>query len=424
MGKFPELLQIFKRALWGDRKEPTPDTRTELGKLYDNLDVFFKKIDFKTEAESLLPENVERAKSAFFELCDDMGWVSVKHSFAELLEEKSGRFEKRPKDDSVPNWYHEFRQILPTLSLLNSWDGYDVEMLSDHGGVAALLIATLRHDSYEDFGKTKTALYASLERRYHEQNAKGLMSDDQLLSSRRQAKIATDIVEMLSKKTKYTYLDDDGEVKTFAKDFYNGNIEKYYGNILQHFFAFEIKTIDGIDGLSTRIVPASFMDKDSDLSIDKNIKYADQKRTLCEKTKLYQIAIEKWPEFENEIKGLHAMLMLNLIVLETVNDHYAPDSKHIARNAAPIDVERFLEAAMDAYLYVPDGFNPLLIQIERLETIAKNEMQHGQYKMAEILENALYPSLAPAIGDRQGTLLEISDLNPRYYEGDNHAPMQ
>lgn len=447
------LSRVFERAKGAILKSQTD---FDLGK-------FFNTIDFKTEAETLLPENIEKTKQAFFTLCEDKGWIAVKQSFEELLAEKSGRYAMRGKDDSVPNWYHEFRQVLPTLSALHS-HLYTEKSLNKHGGIEALLTAKFRHDSYEDYGKTPTQIFAGLERRLHEQNTANNITDEQLFLARNQASIATDVVGLVSKKTKFQYIVQDHEnphdqepkqekIITHEQDFFDGDDNAFYRQTLEHYFAYELKTLDGVEGLSTRVVPDQFLDEDTDLSVEKNLTYARKKRSLYGRASMDKMATEKWPEFKTTIRSIDSMLRLNLVALEIVNDYYAPDSKLKARNAFPMRVNRYMDYAFDAYEHVPKGFNPLLLQIERCERIAQNEITNGyeelaqlqhstghtltsaqrnerqailsrQYKMAEILENAIYPSLVSVIGDRRGTLLQKSDGNSFHNQGDNPELIQ
>lgn len=394
--------------------------RKDTAHLNAALDSFFAQIDFETEAESLKPENVETAKNAFKTFLRDMEWSAVEYSFDELLTEKSGDHATR-KNPDVPNWYHEFRQILPVLSMMRSGI-YTHQNLDAQGGIEAFLVAKLRHDSYEDYGKTPTALYAALEKSAHQKNEQGELSDDKLLMVRNQYALASEVVKLVSKKTKMNYIDEEGALQTREQDFYKQDSNQFYLNMLRHYFAFELKMGDSIEGVSTRYYEAQFFDHKGGLTIDKNLKYAREKRNLYAHIAMDEMAIEKWPDMEPAIKSLDSMLGINMTIFEIINNYYDPAQSLNARYAQPMRIKQYLDEALDAYEHVPKGFRPDHIQIENLENIARKEIECGTFKMAEILEHAIYPAMIPLIGDRRGSLLEPLEEAPDYRR-DNFTPL-
>ena len=142
------------------RAASTKQRRAVFKKAFDELTA---KINFASEAETILPENVEVTKQAFIEFLHKIDAPLARWSFEELLKEKSGKHEFRA-DGKVPNWYHEFRNCLANMSKIR--DGVrrfgDVE---EEGGLDVFLAAILRHDSWEDFGKSPAKIIAGYDKR-------------------------------------------------------------------------------------------------------------------------------------------------------------------------------------------------------------------------------------------------------------------
>ncbi|MCB1783760.1 MAG: hypothetical protein KDI13_07155 [Alphaproteobacteria bacterium] len=389
------------------------------------LDSFFAEINFQTEEETIRPVNVEKAKQAFMRLCRDMDWVLVEQSFLELLDEKSGDKSLR-KDGETPNWYHEFRNLLPTLSLLRSGI-YTLDNLKDHGDIEALLTSKLRHDSYEDFGKTPTlGIYAPLEKRLHEKHADGSISEDELLIGRRRATLASLIVKTVSSKTHQWEVDSAGKTKWQEVPFFEGRMDDYFRGTLVHLFSYDLKITDTIEGASTRIMPNKFFG-DNTFSQDENLAFTRKRNFLFSTIPMSEEAYKRWPKMKKAIRSLDAMLGLNMTMLNVVNNFFDKSSEFNPTRTVPMNVARFLPHALTAWEHVPKGYQPHIIMLERLEKVAHKGQSladlkgdpniEGIVRMRQVLENSIYPAMIPLIGDRRGSLLELSD------EGADHMRM-
>lgn len=417
------LTGSFLRAGKNDGRNQSEDFRLSKPRFSDKqihqaIDRFFDKIDFDSVEESITPESAEITKNAFLDLCHELEWHSVKLAFKDLLEQKSGDDALR-KDEKTPNFYHELRNLYPVLSKLRS-NIYTLENLRPHGGIQANLVARLWHDSYEDNMETPTALYAKLESDLHNEHKYGHLSDAELVIGRNQAAVAIEAIRLVSKKTsrlvenndphQFDIFDpsDDGDYKIETVDFFDGDQNKFYNNMLANYIAFSLKVDDGIEGLSTRTFLSQFTGESASFSVDKNISYAEDKRHLYGRNAMDNIAAGKWPEHEQSIRSADDMLGLTLTMLEIVNDYYKGNSKLDPQNALPARLDQYANA-LDNYDHVPECSQPHMIQISEFEAIARMELEKGETKMAEILENALYPSLIPFIGDRRGTLLKKSE---------------
>lgn len=400
----------------------------EKAKLDTELDAFFEAISFASEKEAILPQNAEKTKTAFKNLCEKMGWVLTAQSFEELLEEKSGHNAYR-KDGVTPNFYHEIRQIIPLLSMIRSGH-LDIQTLNtyggaknkdgsdalEYGGLEALLCTALRHDSYEDFGKSPHDLYASLEKRLHKLNSEGKIDDNQLRALRYQASYATALVKLLSSKTKrfeevaeapqpawkkmlsraWDYAqgkkpDLRAPIAMVKREFFDQNINRYYAGTLRHPFSFLLKITDSIEGLSTRIVPhGSKMEFKGD-----NAEYNRIKRIMYGQANLSGEAYRKWKDLYCAIAILDSALETNLLLSEHV-DAYHPASRELnGYDTSPMRLTPGTEAAV-AYLYAPKCWTSHEIFIERLEEKAISDMKKGNYNLAALLERSVYPSFIHA----------------------------
>ena len=442
-----------------DEEQPHRAALTDQKKLYGALDRFFAAINFQTEAESIRPENVAKAKAAFETLIQEMDWKLVGLNFKALLKEKSG--DKEFRDDGVtPNWYHEFRAVITDLDFLRSGLMTE-ETLFPVGGIETKLSADLRHDSGEDFGHGKHHIYAENEKGVLEAfNTDGITdpatlaeyTDKVKLYRQRAVKIAN-IVDMMTRKDPI-YDPDTGQIKVLpngkkervARFF--GDMNAYFNQLFGHPFAGAGKQMDTIEGISTRIIPSKFlqdipgMQKGTAIekliagqehfaggrkfSNDDNIRYADEKRRHYGRAAIEHMLSHKYPELRDVFKTLDCMAGVTLVMLETINDYFAHDPSLNPRLGHPMSIERYIAHVKTNYLYTPPAFRADHIMVERLETIAKaclekaNEMKEagkhltregnrafiGLYRMAEVLENIIYPAMIPLIGDRRGTLLE------------------
>lgn len=433
--------------------------------LNEALDRFFAAINFKTEAESIRPKNVAKAKAAFETLIDEMGWDLVRYNFKALLAEKSGDKEFRD-DGRTPNWYHEFRSVITDLDFLRS-GLYDQGTLNRWGGIEAKLSADLRHDSGEDFGHGKTHIFAQLEKLLHQKyttkHAKNeehaAQLDEGLMIERHRAVAISEIVDMMTRKDP-VYDAEKGGIKILPdgrkerKERFDGDMNAYFAQLYGHPFAGLGKQQDTVEGLSTRIIPKKFMSgmmadikpKDTKtkrkrktapekFSFDDNIRYADEKRRHYGRSSVDKMLARLYPDFTEAFYTLDSMAGVTLVLLETTNDYFSKDSKLNPRLANPISLERYTDQVKMNYIHSPTGFRADHIAVERMETIARacleqaaqmkatgeNKTAEGNraymklHRMAEVLENAVYPAMMALIGDRRGSLLKYHD-GMEYYQ--------
>ncbi len=442
-----------------DEEPPYEVVPTDKEKLFAALDRFFAAINFQTEAESIRPENVAKTKAAFETLIQEMDWKLVGLNFKALLKEKSGDKEFRD-DGETPNWYHEFRAVITDLDFLRS-DLMMEQDINKWGGIETKLSADLRHDSGEDFGHGKQHIYAELEKAVHiAYNTDGITDpavieahEKKILFARHRAVGISSIVDMMTRKDP-VYDPDTGQIKVLPNGKkeravrFDGDMNAYFNQLFGHPFAGAGKQMDTIEGISTRIIPSKFlqdipgMQKGTAIekliagqehfaggrkfSKDDNIRYADEKRRHYGRAAVDKMLSQKYPELRHVFKTLDCMAGVTLVILETVNDYFAHDPSLNPRLANPMSIERYLPQVRANYLHTPPAFRADHIMVERLETIAKtclekaNEMKEagkhltregnrafiGLYRMAEVLENIIYPAMIPLIGDRRGTLLE------------------
>tara|TARA_B100001989_G_scaffold78376_1_gene53977 strand:- start:45 stop:1319 length:1275 start_codon:yes stop_codon:yes gene_type:complete len=398
---------------WFTKKLPHQDKKD-----HEAIDRFFAEIDFQTRAETVKPENVEKTKQAFYELMDEMGWDALKVTFDELLEELESVTRKKT---DTPAWYHQFRQCLYDISTYRS-GLYSSKNLEKHGGLEVSLIAKLRHDSYEDYGKTPHAIYAPMEKRLHEKNEKGDLNDHQLLNARKQIAAAVDIVDLMSRKWKYF----DGE-KEVTREKHDGDPNQFLRGQYAYFFAVMGKMGDGVENISTRMISGDYLasqnigpysQKPEDnptykpvFTVDQNMGYVRKARGLYGRFAAYKEAANKWPELSRPIHSLDAALGVCIVINEVVNDHYAPNSKHNSANAFPLRMDQYKDAAL-MFEHIPDGWNPFNIMTEELEEIATIEKEYGVYKMAALLERSIYPpmiELGLLPETKTGSMVEFSN---------------
>lgn len=355
------------------------------------FDTLTSNIWFGSEAESILPENVEKTKAAFRKFLTDMDMPLAVWNFDELLEEKKGEFEFRA-DGKTPNWYHEFRECLIFMSYVRSGLIREKD-LEPYGGLQVAMATILRHDSWEDLGKGRMAIYTPMEKRLHEMEAAGLISEKELFALRQKAVQITDNVDLLTRKAPRR--DENGNFvrkpsgKLVKDDRFGEQLNLYYDQIIKNPITLIAKFIDGIEGMSTRIGVGSF-------DLTANVGYTAERRMLYGTRALDKEGTYKFPFLHKAIRSADSALGVLLVTMETVN-HYDPAGKQHPRHAKPINIEKYIKDADAGLSHLPPAFHPVCIAVERLRILAEVErMDAKQTWMQQLLSNALIPALSPA----------------------------
>lgn len=367
-------------------------------RLVQLIDDLFRKTDFKTEEESIEPENAKTIRESFESFMDQAGLGLARHSFAELLEEKSGLFEFRD-DGKTPNYFHELRECLQILALIRN-KKLSMKAIRESDGLDVLIASTLRHDSFEDHGKTKDDLTQSIL-----DKVKSLHPDKQitrkfLLQVGGQAEKTANIVDILSRKiakrdeNQFVIRNPDNG-KLIKIDRYDGDLATYLNRQLEHPFPSLVKNIDAVEGMSTRILLDTFRREPSKkFSVADNARYAAERRQLFGNYNFLDDAIVKYPKFKDAFRCVDHMLGVNLVILETTNYYYQNEGQNPAR-ARPVNIGKYIDPARDGYEGMPIWARPDFIMIGRLEKVAEEDK-----RMRALLTHAFYPAIKPLVGER------------------------
>ncbi len=439
------------------------DQGTPLVRAIDNL---FSKINFQTEAETLEPENIAKTEAAFLEFLDEMRWPLGKVSFSELMKEKSGDFALRD-DGKTPSWYHELSEIMIFLALVKSGK-IDEAILDKYGGAEVMISAQLRHDSWEDHGKTPMEIYAELEHDLDEAQRTGAITKEQEYVLQRKAAGVAEIVKLMTRKvpvradqvlpekkwpfnlswvsniiekmpllSRFNFasaplVDKQGFVlKTNGKrlkvDRFGGDLNQYHEGQIRNPMAAMAKIIDSICGADSRIMP-DFLERMHDdskkFSVADNVKYAKERRAHYSGYPYAKEANDKNPVFADAFLSMDSILGIIVSSLETVNHYFDKNNRDNPYGARPADIDRYVGPAREALSCLPAGWRPDVLMLERLEHVAQQE---GENSMAKaILNFALYPAFAPLIGEdrrSQDVLMYQAYMEGRFvYLPDGHHP--
>lgn len=409
------------------------DDRSTLVRAINSL---FAKINFETEAETLTSRNINQTELAFREFLEQMDWKLGKVSFNELMDEKSGDFSLR--DDGVtPSWYHEFSEIMVFLALVKS--GKISEDVLSSNGAEVIVSSFLRHDSWEDHGKTPHDIYTELENDLYEELDVFGPSEENEHETRKRAAAVSDVVNLATRKVPVRGIDyfelhgkapehgidDHGFVlkangRRLKVDRYDGDLNSYHKKQIQHPYAAIVKMVDSICGLDSRIMPDYLDRKDDDdakFSTENNIKYARERRAHYSNYPYAKEAINQNPQFRKAFETLDAMLGISVRTLETVNHYFHKDTTDNPYRARPIDIDDWVDPARDVLEVLPAGWRPDTLMLERLEHIAEQELEQSGGKQSTalaILNHALYPAFATLIGEdrRADDVLEYEKTRP------------
>ncbi len=366
--------------------------RTKKANFNESFDWLLTRINFKSEEEAILPENIEETKEAIREFLTDMGWFQSRLAFEELLQEKSGK-EAYRADGRVPNFYHEVREFLYLCAKRR--DGLLApHCLDEFGGFDALTAVVWRHDSWEDHGIHPTAIYALHERHIHEfmnEVDPNHTNPDVATFGYRERQKAEIIARNIDYVThKHPERDENGEFKRKP----SGKLVKvprypdmtlYYDNasLSPHFPL--LKFEDSVEGMATRYGVTTF-------SHASNVDYTLERRQFYGGRALDKEAIAKFSFLDKAIKSSDGMLGNLLLCNEQINFYHGKDPHYIRPVSLP---DRYFPHAERGYRLLPAAWHPVTIMLERLENMAEMEAENGQVHTRLILDKSLYPSLSP-----------------------------
>ncbi len=364
-----------------DNISPAQKTR----RLYRAIDRLFSSVYFATEQESIQPENVEKTREAFFGFLDEMNWPLGRVCFEELLKEKTGEFAFRA-DGKVPNWYHEIRQCFYTLSMVRSGLLKEKD-IAPYGGLEVAIGIFLRHDSWEDLGKNRLVAYIPLERKLHQMEKQGLITESQLYSNLTKSSMIVDGMDFLTRKI--PELHDDGSFvrkangKIKKNDRFGGQINLYYNSVLRSPLTVLGKFNDGSEGMSTRVGVKAYTVEDDRI-------YTAERRGIYGRRALDMEALRLYPFLQPAIRSADGMLGILLVGVETLND-FNKDGGQNPLYATPIRVGQYAPHAKKGFEFLPPAWHPICIFMERMRDKAARE---GDGRIELLNKNAYIPALA------------------------------
>lgn len=356
--------------------------KQQVNRAIDNL---FSKVWFGSEVESIQPENIEKTKNSIFKFLDEMNWPLARVCFEELLKEKTGEFAFRA-DGKVPNWYHEARQCFYTLSMVRAGLLREQDLIA-FGGLEVAIGIGFRHDSWEDLGKDRLSVYVPLERKLHQLESQGLITESQLYVERSNSVRIVDGMDFLTRKT--PELDEYGDFvrkpngKIKKNDRFGGQLNLYYDHVLKSPLTALGKYNDGIEGMSTRVGVQSY-------SVEDDRNYTAERRGIYGRRALDSQALRLYPFLKPAIRSADGMLGILLVGVETLND-YNRDHGQNPRYATPIRIDPYVPAARKGFEYLPPAWHPICIFMERMRDKALRE-NDGHIDLLN--KNALIPALA------------------------------
>lgn len=414
LGLSPRFNQTFDASPF-----PPPGS----GEEHAAIDRFLEAIDFESEKESIKPEHVEIVKNAFLALTEELGWTRVKAAFTELLDEKSGPKQYR-KFGGIPNFYHDLRPMIGTLIRYRNGD-FSADKIEPHGGNETMLVAQARHDSHEDHSKSPHEIYAVQEKAlHHDPRYQDLDNPDTLSAFQmalREATFSTEIVKGLSSHTKPPsvggYYPPPKRVEYFVDEHNQPDKDAFIRGTLDHFMTFFIKQNDSIENISTLFhvdgaPPTNNAQKWYDYVNGKISSYHDNyvQNEQGEPLSVFERALEKWPAFEKNIRELDAMMQLNAAIFKRVVVSYNSGLRSDDIDKQPLGdrLAPFIDHAKEICTTPPLAFKSLFIQVERLEDIAKDEINRGDMTMLNLLQDEIYPALASLLGEEKMRLTHVA----------------
>lgn len=365
------------------------DKRATFDKVFDTL---LDTINFTSEKEAVLPENIEKTKEAFLKFFDDMVaidpmWNMPLWSFEELLKEKSGEFYYRA-DGRVPNWYHEMRNFLIVGSAYREGLIEDIEY-SKWGGFAVTAAIIMRHDSWEDLGKEPITIYAALERNIHKfMDEYDTYKDEPNIGDigyqmRQESVRTTDTINLLTRK--FPVVNESGGYdkkpngKLVKTPRFGGNLHVYFDGAAKtpHFGL--VKWPDSVEGMATRL---------GAFTATEDQQYLDERMHYFWERDLDKEAINAFPFMKNAIEAFDGLL--GILIRHNKNMLWYMKDDNNPAHARSLDVEKYMPQSAFANRLGP-AWNPVSIMLEREEDAARVETD-GRRRM--ILDQSDYPALA------------------------------
>lgn len=389
---FKFLSNSFNRAVHAIGLEPLSYKYSVPPATEAAIDRFFSSISDLTVESSNDPENAERVIENFEQLLRDLKLYNSLHSLKVLKQEKG---EKDPlrANGKTPNIFHEIRNCAHILGMIKNGK-IEMDAYEKVGGLDADLPARLRHDSIEDKAKTRTEIYAGMEKNLHTLFENGEIDEETEFIHRIKASIAANNINYMTRKdAELEVIDDNQTQESYAiiKKNNNGKIQKllrfggdvheYFISMLQSPLALLPKYSDRIENVGTRYGIDIF-------TLEKNHKYARETRHIYGTFNFDERAKAMWPAFRKAIRASDAMLGIQLRVLEGINQ--------IKENGLPnknvpfsYRFNKYLPHALSAYDGIPECLHPISIMLDSLSSEKDKNIKHA-------IENFIKPPIKDA----------------------------
>lgn len=357
---------------------------------YDTLFTTLRALSKKAKSlDDIEPE----IRQAFKDFLIGMQYPMALKNFESLLHEKHGRNFRRL--DGTVNWFHEFiplmthfaifrmgnnKNIINPEDLAESDDtggGIDLEDLAESGGMEVFIASTLRHDSTEDhtkpmqFRRMQLRKLNEVRREYPEYDAEdagrafveNMLHNNRLISQQytmgpKGEKIKEDVVEysyrMVTdpRATPQVFIQKQGDI--------NHNFSTFFG------------------------APR--------FTAEKRLKRCNEREDMYGRRYGFtDIAIEKWPKFENGIKILDSIMGMQLYphfrYLQKVDLHYKKPYD------IPVGIKPYVQRALS--LELPDEkFNMIHIGMRRMMASVNPVTEPEKYaRLQEHIEKTIKPAI-------------------------------
>lgn len=301
-------------------------------------------------------------------------------NFDALLKEKGGKNIKRDNGDI--GWYHEFIPALMMMSIIRK-DILPKKEVERYGGIEVMICTRLRHDSLEDFVRSKRKLHDDLidmidqieteipnynYERGEKQIAQILTNVD-LLSQRKE----------IDRETGRILKDEKGkQTKEDVKEYSKRMVTSVDANPLVYID----KQGDAIHNFATLFSPK--------FTPDRRLKRCNEREDMYgPRIGFTDAAIKKWPGCSKAIQVFdHVMGQLlypHFRYLESVDQHYKSHFDF------PVS-SRYLNKALKIDL--PEQFNPIHIFFKRMKTSVDPATDPEKYaRLVNFMETVIKPSL-------------------------------
>jgi len=365
------LSNLFNRAVHAIGLEPlsykfSVPLETEIA-----IDKFFNSISDLTVESSNDPENAKRVVDNFEQLLRDLKLYNSLHALSVLKKEK-GEADPLRANAKTPNIFHEIRNCAHILGMIKNGK-IEMEAYESAGGLDADLPARLRHDSIEDKAKTKTEIYAGMEKNLYQLVETGEINEATEFKHRVKATIAANNTDYMTRKdadievidieeTNDSYAriskNENGRIKKILR--FGGDVHEYFIRMLQSPLALLPKYSDRIDNVGTRHGIDIFI-------LEKNHKYARETRHIYGTFNFDERAKKMWPAFRKAIRASDAMLGIQLRVLEGINQ---VKENGLPNKNVPFEyrLDEYLPHALSAYNGIPQCLHPISVMLNSLSS--------------------------------------------------------